>query len=62
MTSGDDFPAEFALAGRCEFLVDGDSAVFAEQVQTINLRIEVFHLFPSATYLSSDHRVEVAGL
>jgi hypothetical protein len=41
---GGDFPAELALAGKCEFLVDGDSPVFTEQVQTINLRIEVFDL------------------
>lgn len=62
MTHGFDFPAELALSGRCDLLVDGDSAVFTEQVQTINLRIEVFHLFLSATSLSSDYHVKVAGL
>lgn len=51
MPNGDNFPAELALAGKCDCLVDGDGAVFAEQVQTINLRIEVFDLFPSVSYL-----------
>ncbi|KAF9791045.1 hypothetical protein BJ322DRAFT_1017634 [Thelephora terrestris] len=40
MDDGPCFPAELALAGRCDLLVDGDSAVFTEQNQTINLRIE----------------------
>ena len=61
-TYGFDFPAEVALAGKCDSLVDGDTAVFAEQVQTINLRIEVFYLFPPSTYLSSNSHATVAGL
>ena len=38
------FPADLAFTGQCTDLVDKDSIVFAEQTQTINLRIEVFDL------------------
>ncbi|KAF9791044.1 hypothetical protein BJ322DRAFT_1171048 [Thelephora terrestris] len=37
---GRHLPAELALAGRCDLLVDRDSAVFTELGQTLNLRIE----------------------
>lgn len=62
MSNGEGFPAELALAGRCNFLVDGDSSVFTEQPQTINLRIEVLDLFSTPDYLSSNLHVKVAGL
>jgi len=42
MVNGGPFPAEFALAGQCDLLVDGGDEVFSEQNHTINLRIEVF--------------------
>ena len=35
------FPAELALAGKCNSLVDGRSVAFTDQSRTINLRIEV---------------------
>lgn len=41
MANGSFFPAELALAGQYNLLIDGESAVFTEQNQTINLRIEV---------------------
>ena len=44
MADGKCFPAESALAGQYDRLVDGGSAVFLEQSHTINLRIEVFSL------------------
>jgi len=44
MADGKCFPAELALAGQYDRLVDGGSAVFSEQSHTINLRIEVFGL------------------
>jgi len=44
-TDGGYFPAELALAGQYNFLVDGNGAVFTEQNHTINLRIEVPSLF-----------------
>jgi hypothetical protein len=62
MTYCTDFPAELALIGRCEDLVGGDTPVFTEAVQTINLRIEVLDLLPFTIYLSSNFLVEVAGL
>ena len=34
-------PAELALAGQCELLVDGNGTVFPDHNQTINMRIEV---------------------
>lgn len=40
MADGKPFPAELALAGQCELLVDKDREAFTEQPQTINLRIE----------------------
>ena len=40
-SGGKGFPAEFALADQCDSLVDGDSRVFADQNQTINMLIEV---------------------
>lgn len=45
MADGRCFPAELALVGQCNRLVDGDDTVFAEHHQTINMRIEVFGLF-----------------
>jgi len=44
-TDGGYFPAELALAGQYNLLVDGNGAVFTEQNHTINLRIEVQGLF-----------------
>ena len=41
MADGCCFPAEIALARKCDLLVDGGSEVFSEKTQTINLRIEV---------------------
>lgn len=43
------FPAEFALAGKFEDLVDWSGSTFTEQIQTINLRIEVFGVLPSSS-------------
>jgi len=44
-TGGGYFPAELALAGQYNLLVDAGGAVFTEQNHTINLRIEVPGLF-----------------
>ena len=44
MADGMCFPAELALAGQCDLLVDGGGVVFNEPNHTINLRIEVFGL------------------
>ena len=44
MTDGICFPAELALSGRCDLLVDGGGAVFTGGNHTINLRIEVSNL------------------
>ena len=38
-------PAELALAGQCDRLVDRNGIVFNDNHQTINLRIEVSGLF-----------------
>ena len=48
------FPAELALARKYNPLVDGDSAIFAEQSCTINLRIEVPDLPSPLSYHSSN--------
>jgi len=45
MRDGKCFPAERALAGNCDHLVDGGGVFFTEKKQTINLRIEVFDSF-----------------
>jgi len=39
------FPAELALAGQCDLLVDANGAVFPDHNQTINMRIEVCNRF-----------------
>lgn len=41
---GGHFPAELALTGQCNLLVDGDSEAFTDRSQTINLRTEVIGL------------------
>lgn len=62
MNNGKYFPAEFALTEKYGILVEGSNPVFPAKVQTINLRIEVFDLSPSLSYLSSDYHVAVARL
>ena len=39
------YPAESALAGHCELLVDLNGTVFPDHNQTINMRIEVHNFF-----------------
>ena len=39
------FPAESALAGQCDLLVDANGTIFPDHDQTINLRIEVSSRF-----------------
>ena len=43
--NGGYFPAELALAGQCDLLVDANGTVFTDHNQTINLRIEVSSRF-----------------
>ena len=45
MADGGCIPAELALTGQCDSLVDKNSTVFADHTQTINMRIEVPGLF-----------------
>ncbi|KAF9650887.1 hypothetical protein BDM02DRAFT_3185042 [Thelephora ganbajun] len=40
MADGTCFPAQLALVGQCDRLLDGNGVVFTERNQTINLRIE----------------------
>ena len=58
MADGRFFPAELALAGLCGLLVDGNGAVFLEQNQTINIRIEVPDLLSPPSPQSSDPHVD----
>ena len=49
---GSPFPAHLALAGRCDLLVDKSGAVFPDQNQTINMRIEVSGCFVIPRYIA----------
>ena len=63
MPNGDYFPAEDALAGRFDLLVDGTGAVFTDQSQTINMQIEVSG--PFVTPVAITHLIStdtVAGI
>lgn len=70
LADGRCFPAELALAGKYNLLVDGNSAVFTEQNQSINLRIEVpklsqsspshpssnFHIYSGQGTMDGEHK------
>jgi len=56
MTDGSPFPAESALTGHCELLVDANGTVFPDHNHTINMRIEVsgsFAFFKAIAHPSS---------
>ena len=62
MADSQSFPAHLALIGNCHSLVDRDGAVFTGDVKTISLRIDVFNLSLSSSYLPSNSHAVVARL
>lgn len=60
MADGKYCPAELALVGELRFLLDQESQVFSQRLESIRLRIEVFGFFLSSSFLS--YNVTVAGL
>ena len=62
MTDGAPLPAEFALSGQLDLLVDRDDLVFTGLGYTIGLRIEVPDILSSLSHHSSDFVFTVAGV